>query len=76
MRGDKMSSKEFVSTVRMNEKYEYYPKDTKFKVYQTKQIPEFMYICTVTVDKTIVKYDGDHPSDLLTGDYVFIQQND
>ena len=68
----KMSSREFVSTVRMNEKYEYIKKDTKFSVYQL----DFKYVCTVTVDKTTVKYGGDHPSDLLTGDYLFIEQKD
>lgn len=71
-----MSSNEFVSLVRMNTNYKNFPKDTKFSVYQMEQIPEMKYICTVTVDRTTVKYDGDHPSDILTGDYLFIEQKD
>lgn len=69
-----MSSQEFVSLVKMNEKYDYFVKDTGFKVFKTNQIPEFEYICKVFVDKTTIKYDGDHPSDLLVGDnYIFIK---
>ena len=69
-----MSSSEFVSLVKSNINYEYIPKDTKYDVYQSKQIPEMIYVCTVTVDRTTVKYDGDHPSDILTGNYMFIEQ--
>ena len=69
-----MSSKEFVSLVRMNANCEYIAKGTKFSVYKMEQIPEMIYVCTVTVNRTVVKYDGDHPSDILTGDYLFIEQ--
>lgn len=67
-----MSSREFVSLVRMNANCEYIAKGTKFSVYQL----NFEYVCTVTVNRTVVKYDGDHPSDILTGDYLFIEQKD
>lgn len=69
-----MSSKEFVETVKINGKYEYIPKDTKFNVYSSYPVPKFEYICTVTVDGTVIKYTEDHPSDLLVGKkYIFIQ---
>lgn len=68
-----MSSKEFVETVRINGKSEYIAKGTKFNVYKSYPIPTLEYVCTVTVDRTVVKYDGDHPDDLLVGKYLFIQ---
>ena len=55
MRGENMSSKEFVETVRMNSKSEYIAKGTKFNVYKS-IANDFEYICTVTVDRTTLKY--------------------
>lgn len=65
-----MSSTGFVTLVRMNTNNEVIAKNTVFNVYDK----DNNHICDVKVNRTNVIYLDKHPSDLLVGDYIFIQE--
>ena len=64
----RFTCEEFVNTVRNNIKADLIPIDTRFNVFNKDE----ELVCDVIVDRTTVKYTGDHPTDLLVGEYTFV----
>lgn len=67
----RLNSEEFSELVKKNSKADKIAKGTEFKVYDNKQ----KYLCTIAVQRTTITYldIAEMPTDILVGEYTFIE---